>query len=242
MAVRGPVPGLEHERRLWAQGHEIVVGMDEVGRGAWAGPLTVAAAVIPQDRRINGLRDSKMLSETRREGLFDRVAGWCTMWSLGHVSPVECDELGMSAALGLAARRALVGLGVRPDVVLLDGNRDFVGDATGGGGTLLVTKGDATVASIAAASVLAKVSRDRIMRSLADDFPSYDFERNKGYPCPRHRLALRGYGPTSIHRRSWAFMDSIPWMTCTTRTSGGSGRVAPEDVPGTDGRQGRLFP
>lgn len=214
MAPRGPVPGVEHERLLWAEGHDVVVGMDEVGRGAWAGPLTIAAAVIPRDRRINGLRDSKMLSEVRREDLFGRVEGWCTSWSLGHVSPPECDRIGMSAALGLAARRALEGLDVRPDVILLDGNRDFVGDAAGPGGTRTVVKGDATVASIAAASILAKVSRDRLMRSLADEFPQYDFDRNKGYPCPRHRMALAGYGPTSIHRRSWAFMDSIPWMSC----------------------------
>lgn len=218
MATRGPVPGLEHEKHLWAQGCEVVVGMDEVGRGAWAGPLTIGAAVIPRDRRINGLRDSKMLSENRREQIFDRVAEWCTTWSLGHVSPAECDELGMSAALTLASRRALEGLGVVPDVVLLDGNRDFIGDAIGGGETHPITKGDATVASIAAASVLAKVSRDRLMRSLAREFPAYDFERNKGYPCPRHRMALSAYGPTSIHRRSWAFMDSIPWMSCTPRS------------------------
>lgn len=192
--------------------------MDEVGRGAWAGPLTIGAAVIPRDRRINGLRDSKMLSENRREQIFDRVAEWCTTWSLGHVSPAECDELGMSAALTLASRRALEGLGVVPDVVLLDGNRDFIGDAIGGAETRPITKGDATVASIAAASVLAKVSRDRLMRSLAREFPAYDFERNKGYPCPRHRMALSAYGPTSIHRRSWAFMDSIPWMSCTPRS------------------------
>lgn len=215
MPPRGPVPGLEHEKRLWASGHDVVVGMDEVGRGSWAGPLTVAAAVIPRDRRINGLRDSKMLSETRREHLFGRVESWCTSWSIGHVSPVECDRLGMSRALRLAAHRALETLDVRPDAVLLDGNLDFVGDAAGRGGTHLVVKGDATVASIAAASILAKVSRDRLMRSIARDFPQYDFERNKGYPCPRHRMALGGYGPTSVHRVSWAFMDSIPWMSCT---------------------------
>lgn len=120
----------------------------------------------------------------------------------------------MSAALGLAARRALEALDVRPEVVLLDGNHDFVGDAAGPGGTYTITKGDATVASIAAASVLAKVSRDRMMRAAAENHPQYDFDRNKGYPCPRHRMALSGYGPTSIHRRSWAFMGSIPWMSC----------------------------
>lgn len=208
MGLRTPAPGLEHEKRLWAEGHGIVVGMDEVGRGSWAGPLTVAAAVIPRDRRVNGIRDSKMLTETRREELFERVSEWCAFWAVGHASHVECDELGMSAAQKLAARRALDGLGVEVDVVLLDGNWDFVGN----GRSQLIVKGDAKVLSIATASILAKVTRDRIMRAESENHPAYDFDRNKGYPCPRHKLALKGYGPTSLHRRSWAFMDDIPWL------------------------------
>lgn len=206
--MRTPAPGLEHEKRLWAEGHGIVVGMDEVGRGSWAGPLTVAAAVIPRDRRVNGIRDSKMLTETRREALFERVSEWCAFWAVGHASHVECDELGMSAAQKLAAIRALDGLGVEVDVVLLDGNWDFVGN----GRSQLIVKGDAKVLSIATASILAKVTRDRIMRAESENHPAYDFDRNKGYPCPRHKLALKGYGPTSLHRRSWAFMDDIPWL------------------------------
>lgn len=207
MTARGPAPGLEHERRHWSEGR-VVAGMDEVGRGAWAGPLTIAVAVIPEDRRVYGVRDSKVLGEARREQLFDRVAQWCSDWSLGHASPAECDELGMSAAQRLAAARALAGLRQSPDVVLLDGNWDFLGE----GRTELVVKGDATVLSIAAASILAKVSRDRIMRAEDDNHPAFEFASNKGYPCPRHKLALRGYGPTAIHRRSWAFMDALPWL------------------------------
>lgn len=214
MARKISVPGLAYEKRHWDQGREVVVGMDEVGRGAWAGPLTIAAAVVPPDRRLYGIRDSKMLNESRREELFDRVADWCSAWSIGHASHTECDELGMSQAQKLAARRALDDLGVDPDVVLLDGNWDFVGESVGNGSTELVVKGDSTVLSIAAASILAKVSRDRIMRAEAEHFPAFDFDRNKGYPCPRHKLALKGYGPTSVHRRSWAFMDSLPWL-CT---------------------------
>lgn len=185
----------------------MVVGVDEVGRGAWAGPLTVGAAVLPRDRRVYGVRDSKQLAEQRREVLYERVAPWCRAWAVGHVSHAECDELGMSAAQRLAARRAIDGLGLVPDVVLVDGSWDFVGTGT----TRTLVKGDARCLSIATASILAKVSRDRIMRAAAEHHPGYDFESNKGYPCPRHQLALRGYGPTAIHRRSWAFMDSLPW-------------------------------
>ncbi len=200
-------PTLKLEKSLWAAGNEFVVGVDEVGRGSWAGPLTVGAAVLPTDRRVNGVRDSKQLSEARREVLFERVADWCLAWSVGHASHSECDQLGMSAAQKLAASRALDGLGIQPDVVLVDGNWDFVGR----GNTRTVVKGDSSVLSIAAASILAKVTRDRIMRVEAENYPAFDFERNKGYPCPRHQFALKGYGPTPIHRRSWAFMDSLPW-------------------------------
>ncbi|MGB3411534.1 MAG: ribonuclease HII [Microthrixaceae bacterium] len=207
MASAKPPPTLTLEKTLWAAGNDVVVGVDEVGRGSWAGPLTVGAAVLPTDRRVNGVRDSKQLSETRREALFDRVAGWCRAWSVGHASHMECDELGMSAAQKLAAARAIEGLGISPDVVLVDGNWDFIGN----GKTRTVIKGDTKVLSIAAASILAKVTRDRIMRAEAENYPAFDFDRNKGYPCPRHQFALKGYGPTPIHRRSWAFMDSLPW-------------------------------
>ena len=200
-------PTRSAEQELWTAGHDVVVGVDEVGRGAWAGPLMVGAAVLPRARRVNGVRDSKMLTEAEREALFDRIAEWCVAWSVGHASQQECDELGMSAAQRLAARRALDGLGVEPDQVLVDGNWDFVG----GGRTRRIVKGDATCLSIAAASILAKVTRDRIMRAEARSFPGYDFELNKGYPCPRHKVALQAWGPTSIHRRSWVFMDHLSW-------------------------------
>lgn len=181
--------------------------MDEVGRGAWAGPLSVGAAVLPKQRRVNGVRDSKMLTERERERLFDRIAGWCDAWAVGHASVEECETLGMSAAQKLAAQRAIAGLGVTVDRVLLDGNWDFVGT----GNVQRLVKGDARCLSIAAASILAKVTRDRIMRDEAPHFPGYDFDLNKGYPCPKHKAALRGFGPTAIHRRTWVFMQSLPW-------------------------------
>jgi ribonuclease HII len=206
-ALKAKAPGLARERALWADGHSVVVGLDEVGKGAWAGPLTVGAAVVPKDRRVNKIRDSKMLTEDEREAIFDRIAGWCDAWAVGHATESECDELGMSDAQRLATKRALDGLGVSVDRVLLDGNWDFVG----GGIAERIVKGDASCLSIAAASILAKVTRDRIMREFAEQYPYYDFERNKGYPCPRHKASLQAFGPSAIHRRSWAFMDDLPW-------------------------------
>ncbi|HEU0170887.1 MAG TPA: ribonuclease HII, partial [Acidimicrobiales bacterium] len=178
-ALQGRSPSLARERALWDAGHEVVVGMDEVGRGAWAGPLTLGAAVLPRDRRVYKIRDSKQLTEAEREALFDRIAGWCTAWAVGHASAEECDELGMSEAQRLAARRAIEGLGVRPDRVLLDGKWDFVG----GGIAQRIVKGDSRCLSISAASILAKVTRDRIMRAEAEHYTLWWFDQNKGYPC-----------------------------------------------------------
>ncbi len=206
MAAR-TVPSLAVERSLWADGHRVVVGVDEVGRGSWAGPISVGAAVLPPDRRVYKVRDSKMLTEDERERLFPRLTGWCAAWAVGHASQQECDDLGMSAAQRLAARRAIDGLGVRPDAVLVDGSWDFVG----GGAVRRIVRGDASCLSIATASVLAKVTRDRIMRTEAEHFPVYDFDLNKGYPCPRHKAALAAWGPSAIHRRAWVFMDNLPW-------------------------------
>lgn len=206
-ALKSAAPTLAVERRLWAEGHQVVVGMDEVGKGAWAGPLTLVAAVLPTDRRVYRVRDSKLLTEAEREGLFDRIADWCVAWSAGHASNDECDQLGMSAAQRLAARRALDGLGLETDAVLVDGRWDFVGN----GNTRALVKGDATSLSIAAASILAKVTRDRLMRAAAEDHPDYNFDSNKGYPCPRHKAALVAQGPTPLHRRSWSFMDTHGW-------------------------------
>lgn len=203
-------PTRDLERSLRDEGFSCVVGVDEVGKGAWAGPLAVGMAVLPLDGDLAGVRDSKSISEKAREKMFDTVASWCTSWSVGYASAAECDELGMAAAQRLATERALHSLDVRPDAAVVDGSWDFV--------TPLVprvemrVKGDASVLSIAAASILAKVTRDRLMRELAEHHPQYSLDTNKGYPCHWHRTALQGYGPSSIHRRSWAFMDNfVPW-------------------------------
>ncbi|MCB2223924.1 MAG: ribonuclease HII [Actinobacteria bacterium] len=206
-ALKRSAPGLARERALWEAGADAVVGLDEVGRGAWAGPLAVGAAVLPRDRRVYKVRDSKMLTEAEREALFERVAGWCQAWAVGYASFEECDAMGMAEAQRTAARRAVEGLGLRPDRALLDGPWDFVG----GGIAETVVKGDATCLSIAAASILAKVSRDRLMREEAAHYPAYGFDGNKGYPSPDHRAALHWLGPSAIHRRSWVFMDDLVW-------------------------------
>ncbi len=203
---RKRAPTRSIERDLWTAGHEVVVGIDEVGRGSWAGPLMVGAAVLPRERRVNGVRDSKMLTEAGRESIFDRVAGWCDAWAVGAASHLECDELGMAAAQRLAAQRAIVGLGMIPDAAVVDGKWNFVSPHIAH--VEMRIKADAICLSVAAASILAKVTRDRIMREQSADYPHWHFDTNKGYPCPLHKTALQGYGPSSIHRRSWVFMDN----------------------------------
>ena len=208
MATKAPTRSIEKE--LWAQGHDVVVGIDEVGRGAWAGPLMVGAAVLPRDRRVNGVRDSKVLTEAGREQLFDRVADWCDAWAVGEASQQECDDLGMAAAQRLATQRAIAALGVKPDAAVVDGSWDFVTPQVAH--VEMRVKADLHCLSVAAASILAKVTRDRLMRTAAQHYPHWSFDTNKGYPCPVHKTALQGYGPSAIHRRTWVFMDNfVPW-------------------------------
>jgi ribonuclease HII len=208
--VAGKAPTRRIEQELWARGHEVVVGIDEVGRGAWAGPLMVGAAILPRDRRVRNVRDSKLLTERDRERLFDRIADWCVAWSVGAVSQVECDELGMADAQRLACRRAISGLGIVPDVAVSDGKWDFVSPTVAH--VEMRVKADRHCLSVAAASILAKVVRDRQMRELAESYPHWSFDTNKGYPCPVHKAALQAYGPSAIHRRTWVFMDNyVPW-------------------------------
>ncbi len=210
MASRGRAPTRTIERELWERGLEVVVGLDEVGRGAWAGPLAVGAAILPRHTRVNGIRDSKLLTEVERERLFDRIATWCTAWNVGTASQEECDELGMAAAQRLATRRALDGLDVVPDAAVSDGKWDFVSPLVPH--VEMRVKADLHCLSVAAASILAKVVRDREMRASAEHYPQWSFDTNKGYPCPAHKVALQGYGPSSIHRRTWIFMDHyVPW-------------------------------
>ena len=203
-------PTLRFERRCWRAGDRLVCGIDEVGRGAWAGPTTVAA-VVPAPSHLRGVRDSKMLSRAQRERVAVDVTNWAVAIGVGHASHLECDELGMTRALRLAGTRALGELsaqGYEPDRIILDGNHNYLGL---GDRVTTIIKGDATSLAVAAASVVAKVTRDRLMRDEAEHFPPYGFESNVGYPAPVHKAALAAYGPSAIHRRSWVFMEGLCW-------------------------------
>jgi ribonuclease HII len=205
---------------LFESGAKTIVGIDEVGKGSWAGPLVIGIAMLSRETvfsdepavALGGVRDSKQLSELQREEIFDQVAARCVRWSIGAASALECDQLGMVEAQRLATARGFAALSVPSvDVAIIDGRWDFVSPHARK--VLVEVKADADCVSVAAASVLAKVSRDRMMRSLAGDYPQWHFDTNKGYPCPKHRAALQGYGPSAIHRTSWAFMPNyVPWL------------------------------
>ena len=193
-------PHASRERLLFESGAKTIVGIDEVGKGSWAGPLVIGIAMLSREMvfsdepavALGGVRDSKQLSELQRENIFDQVAARCSRWSIGAASALECDQLGMVEAQRLATARGFAALSVASvDVAIVDGRWDFVSPHARK--VLVEVKADADCVSVAAASVLAKVSRDRMMRSLAGDYPQWHFDTNKGYPCPKHRAALQGY-------------------------------------------------
>jgi ribonuclease HII len=213
-------PSLKVERELQRGGHRLVAGMDEVGRGALAGPVSVGVVVIDEVCRSApvGVKDSKLLSHQMRERLVPKIQGWATAYAVGHASPGEIDRHGIMVALRLAGNRALCALTVIPDLVILDGNYDWLTEP--GRVALLglledgpdlaprvpvrtMVKADMFCSSVAAASVLAKVERDAMMVALAAEVPGYAWELNKGYSAPEHFAALRSQGPSVHHRRSW---------------------------------------
>ena len=214
-----PWPDASRERALHQNGARTIVGIDEVGKGSWAGPLVIGIAMLSDDVifgdqpavALGGVRDSKQLLEAKREAMFDEVSAKCLKWSTGLATAAECDELGMVAAQRLATTRGFAALGLNVDVAIVDGRWDFVSPHARK--VVLEVKADVSCVSVSAASVLAKVTRDRMMRESANDYPQWHFETNKGYPCPKHRTALQGYGPCAIHRKSWAFMPNyVPWL------------------------------
>ena len=188
-----------YERALRRAGLDPVAGVDEAGRGACAGPLVAAAAILPEGRRgqVPGLADSKLLTAKARERAYDEILRRATAWSVVVIESEECDRLGMHVANLEALRRAIALLDVRPAYVLTDG---FPVDGLGAPG-LAVWKGDRVAACIAAASVIAKVTRDRIMAGLHDEYPVYDFATHKGYITATHTAALEEHGPCAVHRR-----------------------------------------
>ena len=212
--ARGKAPNLTTERSRLDEGHLAVAGSDEVGRGSLAGPVTVGVVVIDASTRrlAGGLRDSKLLTAGAREALVPRIERWAVAAAVGHASAAEIDRIGIMRALRLAGERALAALPAPPTMVLLDGNFDWYrrpmrcADSPLGSHPSTVElriKADLHCASVAAASVVAKVERDRLMVAMHDDFPDYGWCVNKGYATPEHMAALRDLGPTEQHRRSW---------------------------------------
>jgi ribonuclease HII len=187
-----------YERALRRHGVGVIAGVDEAGRGACAGPLVAGAAILPDGRAgiVPGLADSKLLTEAARERCYAQIVRRALAWSVVVISHEECDRLGMHVANVEALRRAVARLETRPEFVLSDG---FPVDGLGVPG-LAVWKGDRVAACVAAASVLAKVTRDRIMTALHDDWPDYDFATHKGYITDEHTAALLEHGPSPIHR------------------------------------------
>jgi ribonuclease HII len=187
-----------YERALRRVGITPIAGVDEAGRGACAGPLVAGAAILPEGLRgvIPGLRDSKLLTEAARERCYEHIVARASSWAVVVIEADECDRLGMHVANVEALRRAVALLDERPAYVLTDGFPVDGLDVPG----LAVWKGDRVAACIAAASVLAKVTRDRIMRALDADWPAYDFKTHKGYVTETHNAALREHGPAPVHR------------------------------------------
>ncbi len=210
-------PRLTLERRLLRE-HTMVIACDEVGRGALAGPVAVGAVAVDAARsrkRIPaGLRDSKLIPEARRDEVAARASTWVAAGAVGWAEAAEIDEIGIMRALGLAALRAIAQLrdaGVVPEgsLVLLDGNYDYIAPAGGAGMPVRpLIKADRDCASVAAASVIAKVARDEVMRGLHDELPVYGGLRNKGYASADHRAAIRDHGISRHHRSSWAITDA----------------------------------
>ena len=189
----------EIENSLYSNGFQIICGVDEAGRGPLAGPVCAAAVILPNGLDIPGLTDSKKLTDKKRRELFPIIKEKAVAYGIGFASHEEIDEINILEATYLAMERALVQLTVKPDIALIDGNRakDF------GIPVRTVVKGDSLSANIAAASVLAKVTRDDLMLELAQQYPEYGFEVHKGYGTKAHYEALRTYGASAIHRKTF---------------------------------------
>jgi ribonuclease HII len=211
MVAGGRPPSLKTERALFDDGAPMVLACDEVGRGALAGPVTIGLVLIDASvKRVPaGLRDSKLLPEPRRELLAPRAAGWVRGWAVGEASASEIDELGIMACLGLAGARAYRALAETQEIaagvpLLLDGNYDYLSPSIERRAHVITRiKGDRDCASISAASVIAKVHRDRGMRGLHEDLPVYGWAENKGYSTRAHFAAIDEHGPSALHRHTW---------------------------------------
>ena len=193
-----------YEREQWAAGIETVCGVDEAGAGPLAGPVYAAAVILPREIDIPGLNDSKKLTAKRREALYDLITAQAAAWSVGRVEAAEIDEMDILNARMLAMNRAIQSLSVLPDLCLIDGNRDHGSRVSITAPHLCIVGGDGKSASIAAASILAKVSRDRyVSTELEREYPQYQFAKHKGYGTKLHYAMLDQYGPCPAHRRTF---------------------------------------
>jgi len=243
MTAISKTPTLRYERQMWRSGAGLLAAIDEVGRGALAGPVSVGVVLLEPDCKPApfGVADSKLLTPAARARLAPRIRRWALDCAVGHSSPQEIDRLGIVAALRLAAERAVSQLCQEPEWVLLDGNHDYLsrrgdvlfeladqppGDPSDQASdgrwrcdvpVRTLVKGDMRCSSIAAASVLAKTERDALLVELAASYPQYGFAQNKAYASPTHLAALREHGPSEVHRRSW----NLP-LAATIRLDGTS--------------------
>ncbi len=187
------------ENEIYESGVKLLCGVDEAGRGPLAGPVCAAAVILPRGLVIPGLNDSKKLTEKKREALFDPICKAALSYGIAFAGVEEIEELNILGATMLAMNRAIAQLDPQPELALIDGNRNKGIEIA----SRCVVKGDASCADIAAASVLAKVSRDRLMLKLAEQYPQYGFEQHKGYGTAQHYEAIRSYGPSPVHRPSF---------------------------------------
>lgn len=190
---------LEFEQQAAAKGYSAICGVDEAGRGPLAGPVCAAAVILPENKVIDGVNDSKKLSKKKREALFDVICETARSYSIAYASVEEIEELNILNATMLAMKRAVEGLDIKADYAMIDGNRtpDLEIESE------FIIKGDAKSMSVACASILAKVSRDRLLYEYAKEYPQYGFEKHKGYGTKAHTEALKEYGPCPYHRMSF---------------------------------------
>ena len=190
---------LLYENEAKSKGYNVICGVDEAGRGPLAGPVFAAAVILPEGHIIEGVNDSKKLSEKKRDLLFDKIIDECVCYSIGTASEREIDEINILQATFLAMKRAVDGLEIKPDLALVDGNQIPPVNAD----VLTIVKGYGKSASIAAASIIAKVSRDRYMIELAKQYPQYEFERHKGYGTKLHYEKIAEHGICEAHRKTF---------------------------------------
>ncbi len=203
--VAVPLPTFKQERTLIADGVALIAGVDEAGCGSWAGPVYAAAVILPLNSRIGLIRDSKTLSKDQRRRVIEDIKRKSTAWAVGTASHAEVDQLNIRQAAFLAMKRALAGLGTKPEAVLADGFMIPDLDIP----CRRVVGGDRLVKSIAAASIIAKVERDIELEKLDEQYPGYGFGEHKGYGTKQHQLALKKLGPCAIHRMSYKPLKAL---------------------------------